>query len=344
MCRWSLTTVVAVLLGAAAACGGDDGAVSTSGVSTTQVTASTVPASTVPATTASARPDQLFVISRPDLEASATAITEITKKLANSINGLDGEAAAPLTGGGFRAVDPVYPKLGFSTISGYYSYLSVILDTSETVHEVVVNADGSMTRVDWPTFFHTNPAGFDGPMKALRHLLIVDGRVTRLMHLFDQGDARQYAEGISKTIPFASAGIPLEKSMADINAQADAARDLSAQWSAAWTAHDPAAIRALYAETGMRHDEYAGSPRTPADVGVWATRLFAAYPDLSVTVDEAFASGVGPAVLADLTMTVNGSPCTVRVGVVWAIDNQRHIEREDVYYDPATLLACSWVS
>lgn len=331
MYGWNLSVVVALLTISVAGCGGSDGADSTT-PATTALSTTTLPAS-----------DQLFAVDQSELDASATNMTEITKKLADSFNGFDQDAAAPLAGPGFQAIDPVYPELGFTSITGYYSYLSGLFDSSETVREIVVNADGSLTRVDWPTFFLTEPAGFDGPLKSARHLLVDDGQVIQLMHLFEQGDARLYAEPISKMIPFATVGIPLDKSVADINAQADAATDLSSRWSAAWTAHDPMAVQALYADTGVRHDQYAGPPRAPADVGMWATRLFAAYPDLTVTVDEAFGSGVGPAMLADLTMTVNGASCTVRVGVVWTIDSNRYIEREDVYYDPATLVACGWV-
>ena len=339
MYRWTSSLAVAVLgIGCVGGCGGNDSADSNT-PETSQVTTTVA----VP-TTISAASDQLFVVDQSELQASATDMTEIARKFADSFNGFDADAGEALTGPGFQAIDPVYAQLSLSSIGSYYLFLSGVLDTTETVEEIVVNADTSLTRVEWPTFLRTERAGLDGAVTGARQLMVDDGKVTQVMHLFEQADARRYAEEISKTIGFTTFGIPLEQSVADINTEADAATDLAARWSTAWSGHDAAAVQALYADTGVRHDEYAGAPRSPDDVGAWATQLFAAYPDLTVTVDEAFSSGVGPAVVADFTMTVNGAPCTVRVGAVWTIDSNGQIETENVYYDPATLVACGWVN
>lgn len=306
---------------------------------------SVTPSASEPATTAELQSfDGLFIAAQVEVQESAMAIAEITQQLADSIDvGFDAEMAEALTAEMFQLLDPVYPQFGFSSIADYYSYLSEAINTEEVVVEVLVNADSSLTMLEWPTFLRTDPAGIDAPLAGARHLLIVNGQITTMTHLFEQADARKHAEGISKTIGFESAGIPLATSVTDINAQADAAIDLGARWSAAWTAHDASAVRDLYGDEAVRYDEFAGSPRSPDEAAAWATELFTAYPDLAVTVDGTFAGGLGPAVLADFTTTVNDAPCTIRVGVIWTVSNDLEIQQERVHYDPTTLVDCGWL-
>ena len=71
--------------------------------------------------------------------------------------------------------------------------------------------------------------------------------------------------------------------------------------------------------------------------------LRASEPAVLVTATDVLASGIGPGALANMTATVAGSPCTVRMGVVWEVGGDGRIGREDVYYDAGSLLECGWV-
>ncbi len=51
---------------------------------------------------------------------------------------------------------------------------------------------------------------------------------------------------------------------------------------AAWDAHDPQAVVALFADGGSYEDPVTGSPLTGDAIGEYAKGLFAAFPDLKL--------------------------------------------------------------
>lgn len=284
----------------------------------------------------------LFVVSADDLTAEAAAMTDIAQRMGEALKSFDAADAPPTDS--FLLIDPAIPSLRMHSMGDYLSFMEATIDTTHEVGEILVNRDGSLTATDWTSFFHADVAGIDGGMPFARQLRVTDGSVTQLMHLMGAADAADHAEAIARTIGYEQLGVPLDEAVATIEAEAAQASDLAERWATAWTTRDLDAIRALYAAAGaVRVDGYAGGEKDVAAVEAWATTLFAATPDLAVTVTDVFASGMGPGVIADMTATVDGTSCTVRIGVVWETGEDGLVTREYVYYDANALLACGWV-
>ncbi|MGB8860039.1 MAG: nuclear transport factor 2 family protein [Ilumatobacteraceae bacterium] len=284
----------------------------------------------------------LFAVGAEELTSGAAAMSDIARRAGEALRSFDAEAAPP-TSIGFVVIDPAIPSLRLHSMAGYLSFMKDTIDTAQDVVEVLVNEDGSLTTTNWTSFFHADVAGLDASMLFARQLRVTDGSVTQLMHLMGAVGAADNAEAIAATIGYEGLGVPLQEAVAAIETEAAQACDLARRWAAAWTGHDVADIRALFAADAVRVDGFAGGEQDLAGLEAWASALFAAAPDLTVAVTDVFASGLGPGVVADMTATVNGAPCTVRTGVVWETGDLGLVTREDVYYDPDTLIACGWV-
>ena len=103
-------------------------------------------------------------------------------------------------------------------------------------------------------------------------------------------------------------------------------------------------VAQLYAVDAHRYDGYSGDRDGQQAIADWHEHLFDTRPDLTVDVSEVFASGLGPAALYTITAAVDDTPCTMRLGSVWDLDDQGLITDEYVYYDPDTVLTCGWAA
>lgn len=127
------------------------------------------------------------------------------------------------------------------------------------------------------------------------------------------------------------------------------------RYAAAWTSGDRDAVAGLYADDATRRDGLAGVDAAGIDAIVAeAGRWFEALPDATWRVRVSFAEpGVPQQVgepaerYGDQAGAVFGlvhDACTVDIGILLDLDDNGAITQERVYYDPATLRACGWVS
>ena len=95
------------------------------------------------------------------------------------------------------------------------------------------------------------------------------------------------------------------------------ARDVAQRWFDAWNSRDPEAIAAVMADDGTYTDPAVPDGLGPRETAAYAAGLFAAFPDLSFTVEGEGACGEGT-VLAEWRMrganggSFNGLPPTGR--------------------------------
>lgn len=120
-------------------------------------------------------------------------------------------------------------------------------------------------------------------------------------------------------------------------------------YATAWSSGDPEAVAALYAASATREDDlFVDNAVGRATIAEAATRLFGrsgspaarwellqgfAEPGRSTTAGLFAIKGSGP----------DGKACEVRAGVVLESEDGA-ITRERIWYEPASLVACGWVS
>jgi len=127
-------------------------------------------------------------------------------------------------------------------------------------------------------------------------------------------------------------------------------RTLPAAYARAWSSGDEATIAALYTETALREDEVFGrSQRNRDEIGRFGAQFQGWYPSARFTVARSYGVGAPavpgrPVTGVELRIEVparSGAACTVEAAVMLETKGGR-INRERVYYQPASLIACGW--
>lgn len=228
---------------------------------------------------------------------------------------------------GSEVIDPIVPRLTPSVSSWFASERT--LCTVWTAEEVFVNEEGSLTTGACVGFYEP----VDGPpeLKGIRHLPMHLGLAAGLMHFLDVDALERYPEETVTII-----GFP-ESVGAEVTEQVQFARSFEEHLVEAWDSGDAASVMALYSANGVREDGFAGVAPTPEGTRDWLATLFGHYEDARLSVEELYASGLGPAAVYRITMRRDGSECSVRLASVWFVDDEGLIEREAVFYAPEVL-------
>ncbi|MFW2333303.1 nuclear transport factor 2 family protein [Ilumatobacter sp.] len=276
-----------------------------------------------------------------EISDSIEAPRAIGTNVATGLNAPDRELYLAQFQPGAEVIDPIVPHYT-PRVESFFSEFGAAgtLCESWPVDAVYVNTGGALTVGSCDGFYRDLPDADQYPAKprVVRQLPIIDGLATGLMHRMDLEAASTFPVETAIAIGFPDP----ETVGADHAEQAATADDFINRLESAWATADPNTLASLYQDQAARHDGYAGDMQAPREIVDWYTRLFDAYPDLTLEVTEGFASGCGPAATYDLTMTTGGDTCTMRVGAVWDLDDDGLIADEYVYYDPETVLACGW--
>jgi SnoaL-like domain len=285
----------------------------------------------------------VFGMSASEIESTFDVAVAVGTGVNEGLDANDGELFLSQFQPGARVIDPIVPSLTPSVADFFFAFQS--LCTRWLTDEVLVNLDGSLSVGDCAGFYDaisgddaaTSSALPDG-LPAVRHLPISDGLASELMHRLDADTVGQYPVETVTII-----GFP-ESRAQDVTSQVGAAEEFIARFEAAWASEQPESVAALYSGDAVRHDGYVGDLAGQAELIGWVSSVLDQYPDVAATTESLYSSGRGPAAVYQLTMTVNGDACSMRVGSVWDLDAQGLIEQEFVYYDIDSIFDCGWAA
>jgi hypothetical protein len=267
------------------------------------------------------------------VDAAADSATVVATQVVVGLNSDDPTLfVSQFVDGGF-VIDPIDP-IRTPSVESYHPFEHDLCD-SWGLEEVFVNATGSLSKATCEGFFESIPGGPDS-MDAVRHLPMADGLATNMMHRLDVEAYGAYPEETVTIIGFSSTWAEA------VVEQVDAASKFEEALIAAWESGDPDQVEDLYAPDAIREDPFLGLSPDSASTLTWPTRLLEHYDTVSISVENLYASALGPAAIYELVLGNAGIECGIRQASVWNLDDDGIVTYEWVYYDRSTLNECGW--
>ncbi|MDJ0791019.1 MAG: hypothetical protein QNJ71_03895 [Acidimicrobiia bacterium] len=340
-----LLTVALIIAGCSSTGSGEERASTTTTAPTTTATPTKTPTEPPPTsgtTVATSTttlppldpPEILFRMTRLEILDVSAPIMETAQTITEAMDSGDRQQLVSAFAPGSHVIDFIVPSLR-PPIDAWFGVFMKMCDESQTSH-VHVNVSG----VTWRALCSGLYEGFVGdPPPAtwfLPQVLMEESMGVVMLSRVEAEAAAAYPAGTSDAI-----GLPISRE-ANVARMAAAAERFALRFEQAWESDDADSITGLYGDGGVRIDGFAGLGDDPRTTHAWIEAFVRDYDEVSIEIDLLVASAPGPGAAYTMMLGSEGDSCVIRMVSAWELDEDDHIVREYVYYDPDTVFDCSW--